>query len=193
MISIVSGVPRSGTSLMMQMLAAGGCSILTDNLRTPDPNNPRGYYELEKVKTLAKNPEVLAAAEGKAVKVVSSLLSKLPAGHEYRVVFMCRPLEEVISSQDRMLNRLGQQVPPTPRAAVIKAFDQHLAQVRNWLSQQPNMSVLYVDYPALLQDAHREAERVRAFLEQDLDVAAMAQQVDQSLYRERSAPLPPLV
>jgi hypothetical protein len=178
---------------MMQMLAAGGCSILTDNLRTADPNNPRGYYELQKVKTLAKNPEVLAAAEGKVVKVVSSLLSQLPGGNEYRIVFMCRPLEEVISSQDRMLTRLGQQVPPTPRAAVIRAFDQHLTQVRGWLSQQPSMSVLYVDYPALLQDARREAVRVRAFLEQELDVEAMVRQVDQSLYRERIAPAPPLV
>ena len=177
---------------MMQMLAAGGCSILTDNLRAADPNNPRGYYELEKVKTLAKNPEVLDSAEGKAVKVVSSLLPKLPAGHEYRIVFMCRPLEEVISSQDRMLSRLGQQVPPTPRAAVIRAFDQHLAQIRGWLSQQPNMSVLFVDYPALLQDARREVARVRDFLEQDLDVEAMARQVDQTLYRERIASAPPV-
>ena len=175
---------------MMQMLAAGGCSLLTDNLRVADPNNPRGYYELDKVKSLARNPEVLAMAEGKVVKVVSALLSKLPNGHDYRIVFMCRPLEEVISSQDRMLSRLGQQVPATPRAAVIKAFEQHLTQVRTWLSTQPNMAVLYVAYPALLQDARREALRIRAFLELDLDVEAMARQVDQSLYRERIAGTP---
>src|SRR3982074_1052055 len=107
MITVVSGLPRSGTSLMMQMLTAGGMHPLTDGQRAADANNPRGYYELESVKSLAKNAEVIAAAEGKVVKVISSLLTFLPTRNQYRIVFMCRPLDEVLSSQDRMLERLG--------------------------------------------------------------------------------------
>src|SRR2546425_3967497 len=132
MITVVSGIPRSGTSLMMQMLAAGGMPVLTDRVRAADANNPRGYLELEGVKSLARNPEALADAEGKAVKVISSLLSNLPAGHEYRIIFMCRPLEEIISSQDNMLRRLGKEVPPTPRESTVHAFDKHLVEVRAW-------------------------------------------------------------
>jgi len=188
MITVVSGIPRSGTSLMMQMLAAGGMPVLTDRLRGADANNPRGYLELEGIKSLARNPEALAEAEGKAVKVISSLLSNLPAGHEYRIIFMCRPLEEVISSQDNMLRRLGKAVPPTPRQSIVDAFDKHLVEVRAWLKNQPNMAVRYVDYAAVLQDSHHEASRVCAFLQRELDVEAMAQQTDKSLHRERSLP-----
>jgi hypothetical protein len=93
MITIVSGLPRSGTSLMMQMLVAGGMTPLTDGERAADLDNPRGYLEWERIKTLAKDPECIAEAEGKAVKVISQLLLLLPAGHEYRVLFMQRPLD----------------------------------------------------------------------------------------------------
>src|SRR5271165_1447536 len=185
MITVVSGIPRSGTSLMMQMLAAGGMSPLTDGQRTPDPNNPRGYYEFELVKSLAKNPQVIGDAEGKVVKVVSSLLAALPGGHEYRVVFMRRPLEEIVASQDRMLERLGREVPPAPKESVMGAFERHLTQVRKWLAEQPNFSVLYVDYAAVLDDAPREASRICDFLGQELNLEAMASKVEQSLHRER--------
>lgn len=185
MITVVSGIPRSGTSLMMQMLAAGGMAVLTDGQRTADPNNPRGYYELELVKSLARNPEIIAEADSKVVKVISSLLTSLPAGYEYRIIFMRRPLTEVVASQDRMLERLGKQVPAAPRESVMNAFERHLTQVRNWISAQPGVSALYVDYAALIADAHGEASRISAFLGVQLDVAAMAGKVEQSLYRER--------
>ena len=107
MITIVSGLPRSGTSLMMQMLAAGGMSILSDGERRADVDNPRGYLEWERIKQLPKNPGCIAEAEGKAVKVISQLLLSLPAQHEYRVIFMQRPLPEVMASQDEMLRRRG--------------------------------------------------------------------------------------
>jgi hypothetical protein len=185
MITVVSGIPRSGTSLMMQMLVAGGMSALTDGQRVPDPNNPRGYYELELVKSLSRNPEIIAHAEGKAVKVISSLLSSLPAKHEYRIIFMRRPLPEIVASQDRMLERLGKPVPPAPTESVMNAFERHLKQIQAWLAMQPNISVLYVDYPSVIEDAHREALRIRGFLGVDLDAQQMTAQVENSLHRER--------
>jgi hypothetical protein len=170
---------------MMQMLSAGGMAALTDRQRSADANNPRGYFELEPVKSLARNPEVIDEGEGKVIKVVSSLLRFLPNRHQYRVIFMLRPLEEVVASQDRMLERLGQKVPPTPKAAVLSAFEKHLEQIRSWLSEQPNVDVLYVDYGAVLEDAHREASRICDFLEQKLNVDSMACKVEQSLHREK--------
>jgi len=98
---------------------------------------------------------------------------------------MRRPLDEILSSQDRMLERLGKEVPPAPRESVKAAFEQHLRQVRSWLSLQPNIAVLYVDYPAVLEDAHREASAVCSFLELKLDVDSMARKVEQSLHREK--------
>jgi len=185
MITIVSGIPRSGTSLMMQMIAAGGGHMLSDGIRLADESNPRGYQEWEPAKTLAKNPELVAAAEGKVVKVISSLLSSLPSKHEYRIVFMRRPLEEVVVSQNKMLQRLGQEVPSTPPKSVIAAFEKHLQQIQSWLSQQPNMAVLYVDYPTVLENPLVEASRVTDFIGGSLDVDAMARQVEHSLHRER--------
>ena len=170
---------------MMQMLAAGGIAVLSDGQRTPDPNNPRGYYELELVKSLARNPEVIAGADGRAVKVISSLLTSLPTGLEYRIIFMCRPLAEIVASQDRMLERLGKKVPVAPKQSVISAFERHLTQIRTWMTTRPGVSVLYVEYAALLNDACGEASRVSEFLGLDLDIPAMAGNVERSLYRER--------
>ena len=186
MITVVSGIPRSGTSLMMQMMAAGGMPVLTDGQRAADENNPRGYFEVESVKSLARNQDVLAQAEGKVVKVVSSLLPNLPKQFEYRIIFMCRPLEEVVSSQNRMLERLGREVPSTPTASVIAAFEQHLRKIRSWLSQQPNIAVLYMDYPAVLEAPEEQIAKIRAFMGRELDSAAMIRQIERSLHRERS-------
>jgi len=172
---------------MMQMLSAGGMETLTDGLRTPDPNNPRGYYELELVKSLAKNPEMLAQAENKAVKVVSSLLEFLPQKHEYRIIFMRRALEEIVASQDRMLQRLGRDVPPAPRVSVMAAFEKHLQRVTRWLSEQSNMTVLYVNYSGLLKDTKPEVLRIRNFLGRALDSRAMEGKVEKSLHREKAS------
>src|SRR5207248_1704430 len=144
------------------------------------------YFELEAIKALSRNQEVLGQAEGKVVKVISSLLPNLPKQYEYRVIFMCRPLEEVVSSQNRMLERLGKEVPPTPSASVIAAFQEHLNKIRSWLSQQRNMAVLYVDYPAVLEAPQEQAAKICAFLGRDLDVAAMMRQIEHSLHREKS-------
>lgn len=172
---------------MMQMLGAGGMTPLTDSQRPPDANNPRGYYELESVKALARNPDAIAEAEGKVVKVISSLLTFMPNRYEYRVIFMCRPLDEVLASQDRMMQRLGRVVPAAPAESVRGAFEQHIQQIRGWLAAQPNMAVLYVEYGDILNDAHAAASKIKAFLGQNLDLDAMARQVEQSLYRERTS------
>jgi hypothetical protein len=170
---------------MMQMLAAGGMPVLSDGLRNPDQNNPRGYYEFELVKSLGRNSEIVAQAEGKVIKVISSLLNHLPPGHEYRVVFMLRPLAEVVASQNRMMERLHQTVPQVAERTVTAAFETHLAQVRGWLGKQRNMSVLYVEYPSILEDPVGEATRISMFLDRDLDVDGMVRQVERSLHRER--------
>ena len=186
MITVVSGLPRSGTSLMMQMIVAGGVPALTDGLRSADENNLKGYLEWEAAKALPQSPEAIAAAEGKVVKVISALLRSLPGPYEYRVVFMRRPLDEVITSQNRMLERLGKEVAPVPQAAVVTAFTNHLKETKKWLEEQPNFKVLYVDYPAVVQQPAVESARIAEFLGQPLDVGKMTAQVEQSLYRERS-------
>src|SRR5690349_19374505 len=119
-IIIVSGLPRSGTSLMMQMLAGGGVEILTDAIRTADDDNPRGYLEFEPVKKTKQDSSWVPAARGKAVKMVSQLLYDLPPAERYRIIFMSRDLDEVLASQEKMLARLGR--PAAPRERMKKAF-----------------------------------------------------------------------
>lgn len=186
MITIVSGLPRSGTSLMMQMLSAGGMPILTDGERTSDNDNPRGYYEWEPVKLLAKNPELIAQAEDKAVKVISQLLFALPPSRDYRIIFMRRPLPEVLASQSEMLRRRGQFAPAPPEPAMSDAFERHLTQVTAWLKGKRSIAVANVEYHDLLREPGRVAETLRDFLSAPLDVEAMARQVDPALYRQQS-------
>jgi hypothetical protein len=194
MITIVSGIPRSGTSLMMQMLSAGGMAVFSDGRRGADANNPRGYYELESVKALARDARVISEGEGKAVKVISSLLEYLPSGHDYRIIFMRRALAEVVASQDRMLERLGKAATTSVSAeSIIRAFEKHLKEVESWLERQPNMAVIYVEYSAVLREPYAEASRIADFLEQRLDLEAMVGKVEVSLHRERmgSPPVAP--
>ena len=186
MITVVSGLPRSGTSLMMQMIVAGGIVALTDGLRTADENNPKGYFEWEPAKTLKDRPEAIAAGEGKVVKIVSALLKQLPPQHEYRIVFMRRPLGEVVASQNKMLTRLGRDVPATPNAAVFAAFEKHLKDIESWLATRGNTAVLYVDHSAVLDRPQHEAARIADFLGGNLDISRMAAQVERSLHREKS-------
>ena len=129
MIAIVSGLPRSGTSLMMQMLAAGGLPVLSDGERKADADNPKGYLEWERIKQLPKDPSIIAEAEGKVVKVISQLLLSLPEGHEYRVIFMQRPLPEVMKSQEEMLRRRGTYDPAADTSPIEQAFQRHLIEV----------------------------------------------------------------
>ncbi len=186
MITVVSGLPRSGTSLMMQMLAAGGMPILSDGERQADVDNPRGYLEWERIKQLPKDPACITEAEGKAVKAISQLLLSLPATHEYRVIFMQRPLPEVMASQDEMLRRRGTFNPSEDNSAVARAFQDHLSDVYAWLNSKPNLEVSRVQYHAVLREPKQVAEAVAKFLQLPLDIDAMARQVDKTLYRQRN-------
>jgi hypothetical protein len=188
-IIIVSGLPRSGTSLMMQMLEHGGITVVADHLRAADVDNPRGYYEFERVKKIKQDASWLPESRGKAVKMVSQLLYDLPAGERYRIIFMQRDLDEVLLSQEKMLQRLGRSA--APRGPMKEAFQVHLEKLQAWLRQQSNMAVLDVSYNDLLQQPQAEARRVGDFLGSGLaggppDVEKMAQAVDRSLYRNRA-------
>lgn len=183
-ITIVSGLPRSGTSLMMQMLAAGGMTLLTDHERQPDIDNPRGYCEWEPIKLLPKEPHRIDEAEGKAVKIISQLLLSVPKGRNYKLIFMERPLPEVLASQDEMLKRRGSSHSVDP-ALLTSAFRDHMKQIIAWLEKRNDIPVCRMGYRKLLSDPRVCAQTVRDFLELDLDVEAMARQVDPSLYRNR--------
>jgi len=182
-IIIVSGLPRSGTSLMMQMLARAGVAVLTDNIRTADTDNPRGYYEFERVKKLKDDASWVPGARGKAVKMVSQLLFDLPRSESYRVIFMERDFDEMLTSQEKMLERRKREA--APREDIKRAFVKHLERLRDWLGEQPHIKVLYVKYSDLLAQPEAEAERVREFLGGRADPQAMASAVDSSLYRNR--------
>ena len=185
MITIVSGLPRSGTSLMMQMLAAGGMPALSDGERKADTDNPKGYLEWERIKQLPKDPSLIAEAEGKVVKVISQMILSLPDGYEYRIVFMQRPMPEVLKSQEEMLKRRGTYEPGGDTSPIEQAFQRHLIEVNKWLAGKPNVKVCRVHYHRVLRDPQAVAEGVAGFLQVPLDIAAMVGQVDGSLYRNR--------
>lgn len=185
MITIVSGLPRSGTSLMMQMLVAGGMTALSDGERQADTDNPRGYLEWERIKTLPNNPSCIAEGEGKVVKVISKLLLALPAGHEYRIIFMRRPLPEVLASQDQMLRRRGTFKEGANPAAITAAFEKHLREVYAWMDARPYVKAMRLPYHDVLKQPKEISQKLIEFLEHRLNIDAMIQQVDASLYRNR--------
>ncbi len=181
---IVSGLPRSGTSLLMQMLAAGGLPLLSDGVRKADEDNQRGYYELEAVKKTKRDASWLADAPGKVVKMVYLLLYDLPPDYQYRVVFLQRRLEEVLASQKIMLQRQGK---PTGADddAMLRIFRKELAKAQEWLRAQPNFSVHYVNYNQLVVRPQVPAAGIDEFLGGGLNVEAMAAAVDPAQYRNR--------
>lgn len=184
-ITIVSGLPRSGTSLMMQMIDRGGIPALTDEIRSADRDNPKGYYEFEPVKQTKDNPGWLGDARGKVVKMVSSLLYDLPASESYRVVFMRRDIEEILDSQEKMLLRLGK--PVADRSAIRMAFDVHLKRLMEWLPDQKHLNLLELSYNELLTNPRDEIARLNLFLGGHLDTETMVASIDPQLYRNRSA------
>jgi hypothetical protein len=188
-ITIVSGLPRSGTSLMMQMLAAGGIPVLSDGERVADADNPRGYYEWERIKLLPQQADCIAEAEDKVVKVISQLLFALSPGHEYRIIFMERPLAEVVASQAEMIRRRGTSGPKLSDAVLLAALQAHLSQVNAWLknSDRTGLVVCRVPYHEVLASARSVSEKIQNFLGRTLNLDAMAAQIDSSLYRQRSA------
>src|ERR1700675_2867488 len=185
MMTIVSGLPRAGTSVMMQMLEAGGLPLLSDGERKADTDNPKGYLEWERIKQLPKEPSLIAEAEGKVVKVISQLILSLPSGHNYRVVLMQRPLPEVLKSQDKMLRRRGNADLNADTSAIEEAFQRHLIEVNKWLAGKESVQVSRVHYHRVLREPKVVAGEISAFLGIPLDIEAMVRQVDGSLYRNR--------
>ena len=187
---IVSGLPRSGTSMMMKMLEAGGVPIMTDGVRAADEDNPRGYFEVERVKDLEKEADKrwIRDARGKALKVISFLLKELPEDCAYRVVFMRRDLSEVVASQNKMLDRRGEENQIRDEKA-IELYRKHLISTRVFTGMSPRFEVLEVAYRDALADPERLARRVNAFLGGRLSVEQMAKAVDPDLYRNRAVEL----
>ncbi len=184
-ITIVSGLPRTGTSLMMQMIHAGGIPALTDKVRASDEDNPKGYFELEAVKRTKRDVSWLAEAGGRVVKMVHLLLYDLPSDHQYRVVFMRRDLREVVRSQGVMLERRGSDGARLTDEQLIRAYEGQLAKIERWLDEQPNFQVHFVSYNTLMSDAPPPVEAIKAFLGGALDCVAMLACIDASLYRQR--------
>jgi hypothetical protein len=185
-ITVISGYPRSGTSLMMQMLAAGGIDVLCDDFRKPDEHNPRGYYEFEHALKLGGEGETtdwVAQAVGRAVKVIAYQMRLLPIEYNYRVIFMRRKIVEVLASSRKM--KLTREQPALSEREQILAFKTEYVVYEAWLLKQPNMCALFVNYNDLLANPREHIERVSAFLGVPLDVDEMIKAIDPALYRNR--------
>lgn len=184
-ITIVSGLPRSGTSMMSMMLEAGGMTVLTDNIRMADHDNPKGYYEFERVKKIPEGDiEWLEGAKGKTVKVISALLQHLPAKYEYKVIFMHRKMEEIVKSQNKMLMNLAKPI-NTDDVLITELLLKHLKKSRNWLDQQNNIKVLDVDYNQLILNPAPFISEINKLLDFTLSIEKMKKAIDLKLYRNR--------
>ena len=185
-ITIVSGLPRSGTSMMMRALEAGGIPVLVDGLREADEDNPRGYYELEQVKKIAQDQSWLTEARGKAVKLIARLLTELPVGPKYKVLFMRRDLDEVLKSQKKMLERRGEPLGPDD-GEMRRLLLGHVLETEDWLRSRKDVEVLFVSYNRMVAEPRPQAERIARFLGGRVAVDKMVETVDRALYRQRAS------
>ncbi len=186
-IVVVSGLPRSGTSMAMRMLEGAGLPIVADGRRTADEDNPKGYFELERVKDLGQENDWswLRDARGKAIKVISYLLKELPDDNNYRVIFMRRDLREVLASQAKMLERRG-EANHTDDDRMIELYETDLWKVDYLMKHNPRFEVLSVDYTSVLGSPVDQARRISEFLGGGHDIESMAAAVDPALYRNRA-------
>ena len=185
-ITIVAGLPRSGTSMMMQAIEAGGIPALTDGIREKDVDNPKGYYEFEAVKKTKADPSWVKEAEGKVVKMVYSLLYDLPDDHEYRVVFLQREMKEVLASQRKMLERTGKKGASVGDEKLSELFKAQLEKFNKWISGKENFSIVLIDYKNMIKFPAEQAGKVDELLGNILDKDGFVSAVDPSLYRNRS-------
>jgi hypothetical protein len=187
-IVIVSGLPRSGTSMMMKMLDASGIEIVTDAVRTADEDNPKGYFEYERVKDLDKagDKSWVADHRGKVVKIISFLLKDLPDDNYYKVIFMRRDLDEVLASQNKMLVRRGEKGSDAGDEEMKRLYTNHLGKVQMMFDAKENFELLDVHYRQVIENPREQAEAVARFLELSDRTDAMAGAVDRTLYRNRS-------
>jgi len=184
-VTIVSGLPRAGTSLLMSLLQEGGIPLLCDGQRAPDDDNPRGYFEYAAVKRMKEDSSWVDQAEGRAVKVILHLLDALPLQRSYRVLFVHRDVREVVASQERMLRRHGQTEAVLPFERLVEIFAAQEAFARTWVRRQPGFSVLDVDYNQLLKDPKPILEAIVRFASLQAPVARLATRIEPSLYRNR--------
>lgn len=183
-ITVVSGLPRSGTSLMMQMLQAGGMTLLTDQIRKPDDSNPKGFFEYEPVKNLATEKSWLQDAQGKVVKIVSHFLALLPDKYQYKIIFMERDPDEIIASQNKMLERSGKHV-SAAKDEIKVLLKKSLLEIKRWLIKKKNIKIIFVSYNHILQEPERSSTEINDFLSGSLDIKKMAAITDKNLYRNR--------
>ena len=186
MIIVVSGLPRSGTSMMMKMLEATGIDVLSDDVREADEDNLKGYYEDERVKQLHEDNSWIREAENKAIKVISYQLQHLPSEYIYKVIFMQRSIREVLASQRKMMQRRGELQDDVSDNLMSKIFQKHLEETEHWIKVQPNMKTIYISYNETLDDPKKTSEKISDFLGAELDVEKMVQIVDPRLYRQKS-------
>jgi hypothetical protein len=185
-IYVVSGLPRSGTSMMMKMLEAGGLHPVTDNERTADDDNPKGYYEFERVKKMQEGDiEWVKNAPGKVIKVISYLLQHLPAEYNYKVIFMRRAMPEILASQKKMLINRGEPTDKVSDEELTVLYEKHLDKTFNWMDKQKNISYLQVDYNRLVKEPGPIIPQIQAFLGNKVNEQTMAEAVDPNLYRQR--------
>jgi hypothetical protein len=186
-IIVVSGLPRSGTSMMMEMLKAGGIQSLTDDLREADIDNPRGYFEFERVKKLPEgNNTWLSDAIGKAVKIIAPLLPYLPDNYTYNVIFMRRNMEEILSSQRVMLQKKGQEPQDKVEEKIKNLYNENLKFVIKFMNDKTNYSYMFCDYNEILSSPLQCIEQIASFLDLRLDIKQMVKVVEPTLYRQRS-------
>jgi hypothetical protein len=187
-ITIVSGLPRSGTSMMMKMLEAGGLDVLVDNIRKPNQDNPYGYYEFEEVKALKDgNIGWLPKASGKVVKVIASLIPHLPMEFHYQIIIMRRSLPEILASQLKMLSNRGQNPKLFNPEIMVDVYQKHLQQIDGWLKQQTNVRFIDISYNDLLSNPKPHLENINEFFGGGLDIVRMENVIDPHLYRQRKA------
>jgi hypothetical protein len=185
-VTVVSGLPRSGTSMLMKMLEAGGIPPLTDQIRVADEDNPKGYFEFERVKKLPEDTEWLKDARGKTVKVLAELVKHLPNNYVYKIIFIDRKMEEIIASQKKMLIRRGEDPNKVPDKEIMALFSKYKKIIKKYISQQANMDVLYVSYNEILEDPTDIIVEINEFLDGVLDENKMRSAIDGKLYRNRA-------
>ncbi len=184
-INIVSGLPRSGTSMMMQMLVAGGYEPFTDEKRKPDESNPKGYFEHEAIKGIGRDASILSEVGDKVVKIISQLLIKLPPNYSYKVVFMLRDIDEVVKSQHVMLEQKKKIKPKTYLTSLKENYKKSFSKIQNWGKRNSNVDIIYVSYLDVLENPKKEAEKINKFLGSNLNIDEMMKVVDKSLYRNQ--------
>ncbi len=184
-ITIVSGLPRSGTSMMMKILEAGGMEVVTDNIRKTDEDNIYGYYEYERVKKIKENNIWLKETRGKVLKIVSKLLYELPSNENYKIIFIKRKMNEILASQRKMLERMGKSTGGTSDGEMEMLFNKHLSKIAKYIEEKKYIDVIYINYNDFVKSPNVQIKTLNRFLNNKLNIEKAVKVVDKSLYRNR--------